>query len=184
VHPEIDIIISATTEQLQTFMSEKILLVYQSSRGSTQQAAEWIAAELPDVKLINLAREKPPEDLEVYNTIIVGSGIFAGRAYKKVRLFVDKNRELLLRKDLCLFITHLEEDEGIELDFQSAFDEELLEHARHRQGVGGRLNINKVNILFRPMVHMIAREKNIDMKNHDTLSQEACKEFAAKVLNV
>jgi len=162
-------------------MHSDIVILYESKRGSAADAANWIADALPGATLVNLHDEPIPENLAEFETIVVGSGILAGSLYGKIEKFVKKHTDLLLSKDLCLFITHLEEDEGIELDFQSAYKKEILEHARHRQGVGGRLDIRKVNVLLRPLMHMIAKGKGIDVYNHDTLSKEACEEFAAKV---
>lgn len=161
---------------------KKILLIYESSRGSAAQAAEWIAEELPDVTMVNVRDEPLPEYAAEYDTIILGTGIVAGQAYKQTRKLLKKQRDLLLAKELFLFITHLEDGEGIELDFQSAFDEEILEHAAYRKGVGGWLNIKKVNIFARPIMHMIAKDKGIDIHNHDNLNREACKELAQAVL--
>ena len=161
---------------------EKILVAYASKRGSARQAAQWIAAELgDDCDLVDL-KASPGIDIEAYGTVVLGSGIMAGSAYPPLERFIKRNREKLVFKDLCLFITHLEKGEGIEKDFQSAFDEGLLKRARVRMGVGGRLILSQLNFLYRMIFRRISKNKGVDLDNYDSLSREACAEFAGKVL--
>ena len=158
-----------------------VLLVYESKRGSAQQAAEWIAEELGICNLIDLKKDGIPREISRYEAIIIGTGIMAGKAYPKVRKFIQIHKSTLLAKDLYLFITHLEEGEGVEKDFETSFDEDILAHAKQRLGVGGRLRLQKLNFILRKIMKMLGEKAGRDFTDYDTLSQEACREFARSV---
>jgi menaquinone-dependent protoporphyrinogen oxidase len=158
-----------------------VLLVYESKRGSAQQAAQWIAEELGSCNIIDLNKNGIPRDISGYEAIIIGTGILAGKAYPKVRKFIQTHKSTLLAKDLYLFITHLEEGDGVEKDFETAFDKDILVHAKQRRGVGGRLRLQKLNFILRKIIKTIGEKAGRDFTDYDTLSQDACREFARSV---
>lgn len=159
----------------------RVLIAYASKRGSARKAAEWIAAELGPIADIVDLKKSPPSGLKQYGTVVLGSGILAGKVYRPLQRFIDKHSEELNDKCICLFITHLEEGDGIEKDFRAAFKEEFLARARVRAGVGGRLKLKEINFFLRLIMKKISREAGKDFSNYDTLSREACIEFAGKV---
>jgi menaquinone-dependent protoporphyrinogen oxidase len=163
-------------------MSNNIIILYETSRGTAEQAALWMAEEIPGATVINLKKDHAPENLDEYDKIVLGSGMCAGDPYGKVKKFIKKNRDLLLTKELHLFITHLEEGEGIEKDFKSAYDEEILAHATQKVGVGGRLDFDKLNIFLKLLMRMIVKKKDGEDQNVDSLSEETSREFARNVL--
>lgn len=158
----------------------KYLVVYATRRGSARQAAEWIAGDLDDCDLVDL-KDNPNVDISRYDTIVIGSGILAGKAYPPVRKFIKRRKNQLAEKDVCLFITHLEGGEGVAGDFESAFDKSFLEQARVRMGVGGRLRMSQLNFFLRAIMKRFAEKADKDLSDYDTLSKEACEEFARLV---
>ena len=161
---------------------KNILLVYQSKRGSAQQAAEWIAETLPECDVVDLGKRGIKPDPAEYETVVIGTGMEAGSAYKQIQKFIKQHRDTLLQKELALFITHLAEGEDkIEEDFTNAFDADFLNHARVRAGLGGRLRLKELNFMLRTLMRKIGESQDQDLANYDTLSREACVEFARKV---
>ena len=160
---------------------ERILIAYASKLGSARQAAEWIAAELgPDCDLVDLELDPSP-DLAPYRTVVLGTGIRAGHIYKPLKKFIDGNSAELDKRRVAIFITHLEEGEGVEQDFRSAFEAEFLNHACVRAGVGGRIRLNEINFFLRLIMKKIATGSGRDFTDYDNLSREACIEFAHNV---
>jgi menaquinone-dependent protoporphyrinogen IX oxidase len=157
----------------------RFLVAFASKRGSARQAAEWIADELRDAEIVDLA-SIGGVDLYRYGTVVLGTGILAGKAYPPFKRFIKRYRAELAEKDICLFITHLEEGEGIERDFQSAFDAGFLKQVRVRAGVGGRVSLDRLNPIVRFIMRRIAQSAGKDFTDYDTLSREACAEFARK----
>ncbi len=69
---------------------------------NTKKVAEYIAKKigadifnLKEITLINLTE---------YDTVIFGTGIHAGKPYKQVVEFIDKNKDALMQKKQYLFI--------------------------------------------------------------------------------
>jgi menaquinone-dependent protoporphyrinogen oxidase len=89
-------------------MNEKVLICYGSRYGSTEEIAQKIGETLRNrgatVESVNLKKEKV-KDLESYELIVVGSGIQMGRWTKEPLKFLKKNRELLSRKKVALFVS-------------------------------------------------------------------------------
>ena len=61
---------------------------------NTKKVAEYIAS-LKEITMINTTE---------YDTIVFGTGIHAGKPYKQLVEFVDKNKDALVQKKLYLFI--------------------------------------------------------------------------------
>ena len=163
-------------------MSEaRILVAFASKRGSAGQAAAWIAEELgPDCDVVDLKLDPSP-DLSTYGIVVLGSGIFAGQVYKPLKNFIDANCEELDQRRVAIFITHLEEGEGIEEDFRTAFEQEFLNNACVKAGVGGRIRLKEINFVLRLIMKSKAKEAGKDFSDYDDLSRDACIEFARNV---
>ncbi|NLL95448.1 MAG: hypothetical protein GX224_06845 [Thermoplasmatales archaeon] len=81
----------------------KRAVVFSSKLGSTRKIAERIA-EATGADLFDLADAMP--DVSGYDWIHLGTGIYAGGPSKRVREFVDANREKMGRTSLfvaCMF---------------------------------------------------------------------------------
>ena len=156
------------------------VVAYASKRGSAREAAGWIAEELGGADLVDL-KANADFDMSKYRTVVLGTGILAGKAYPPMRKFIRRRRTELVQKDVCLFITHLEEGEGIERDFQTAFEPDFLRMVRVRKGVGGRVRLSQLNFLLRKILRSLGEKAGKDFTDYDTLSREACREFARRI---
>jgi menaquinone-dependent protoporphyrinogen IX oxidase len=77
----------------------KVLVIYFSNYGTTKRYAEWIATDLNgDIYSINNFRQI---DMAKYHTIILGSGLYAGKI-QGIDLFI-KNYEIIKDKKLIIF---------------------------------------------------------------------------------
>jgi menaquinone-dependent protoporphyrinogen oxidase len=89
-------------------MNEKVLICYGTRYGSTGEIAESISNVLRSrgaaVDIVNL-KEHKVKDLESFGFIIVGSGIQMGRWTKEPLKFLKKNRAVLSRKKVALFVS-------------------------------------------------------------------------------
>jgi menaquinone-dependent protoporphyrinogen oxidase len=85
----------------------KVLVIYGTRWGGTVKVAEKIGQaiknEYCDVEVIN-AKRKPPR-IELYDLIIIGSGIRADKWTKETIAFLEKNAELLSTKKTALFVS-------------------------------------------------------------------------------
>jgi len=89
-------------------MNDRVLICYGTRYGSAGEIAENIGEILRErgasVEIINLKQGKV-KDLESFGLIIVGSGIQMGRWTKEPLKFLKKNREILSRKKVALFVS-------------------------------------------------------------------------------
>ncbi len=89
-------------------MNDRILICYGSRYGSTGEIAEKISEILQEhgatVEVVNLKNDKV-KDLESFDYVIVGSGIQMGKWTKEPLKFLKKNRDLLSRKKVALFVS-------------------------------------------------------------------------------
>jgi menaquinone-dependent protoporphyrinogen oxidase len=89
-------------------MNDRILVCYGSRYGSTGEIAEKIGEILSNrgatVEVVNLKKDKV-KDLKSFDLFIIGSGIRMGRWTKEPLKFLKKNRDLLSRKKVALFVS-------------------------------------------------------------------------------
>lgn len=91
---------------------EKVIVIYKSNTGFTQKYAEWIGEELK-CKVISI-KNVDFNDLENYNTIIYGGGLYAGQING---LKVIKNKLTKIKdKNKIVFVTGAASQEGIKID--------------------------------------------------------------------
>lgn len=153
----------------------KIVVVYQSKYGATKKYAEWISEELScdlfERKNIKLA------DLEPYDTIIYGGGLYAG-GVSGIDI-VTKNFNQLSNKNLILFTCGLadpmdkENTDSIKQSLNKVLTTQMqnkikLFHLR------GAIDYTKLSIAHKAMMAMLYRM--INKKDYDSLRIED-KEF-------
>ena len=128
-------------------MNDRVLICYGTRYGSTGEIAEKIGEILSNrgatVEVVNLKKEKV-KDLDTYDLIIVGSGIQIGRWTKEPLKFLKKNRDLLSRKKVALFVscmsaTKPETCEQGRRDYLDKIDEEFPEITPISMGLFGGL---------------------------------------------
>lgn len=80
----------------------KIAVVYASGiTHNTKHIAEYIASKT-DSDLFDLRAVDP--DITDYDEIVIGTGVHAGKTYKQVDSFIEKNRKILDGKKTSLFV--------------------------------------------------------------------------------
>lgn len=80
----------------------KIAIVYASGiTHNTKHVAEYIASKT-DSDLFDLKAVDP--DIADYDEVVIGTGVHAGKTYKQVDSFIEKNRKILDEKKTTLFV--------------------------------------------------------------------------------
>ena len=89
-------------------MINRILISYGTRYGSTGEIAERIGEILREksvsVEVVDLKKRRV-EYIDDYDLIIVGSGIQASKWTKEPLRFLEKNREVLSRKRVAIFVS-------------------------------------------------------------------------------
>lgn len=149
----------------------KAVVVFQSKYGSTKRYAEWIAEELScdifDRKNIKVA------DLEPYDTIIYGGGLYAGGVSGIDVL--TKNFDQLSNKNLILFTcgladtTDIVNTDHIKAELKKVFTPQMEKRIKVFHLRGG-IDYAKLNPVHKAMMAML--HKMVANKAQDTLTNE------------
>jgi len=105
-------------------MSKDIAVIYKSKYGSTKRYAGWIALRL-DADLYEVSDIRP-RDLDEYDTIIYGGGLYIGNI--NGLKFLTKNYDRIKNKKIIVFSVGME-SENNDLNkkiIDKNFDEELI----------------------------------------------------------
>ncbi|MGD2086504.1 MAG: flavodoxin domain-containing protein [Candidatus Aminicenantes bacterium] len=150
------------------------LIVYVTSHGCTEKAAQMLAEQLKDdVNLVNLKKRSRPE-LSSYDTIIIGGSIHAGRIQGRVKRFCQAHLDTLKQKRLGLFLCCMEEGDTAQKQFDEAFPAQLRTHAAVTGLFGGEFNFDRMNFIQRAIIKKIAgTTENVSKIKKDNIHQFA-----------
>ncbi|BBF45110.1 hypothetical protein lbkm_3869 [Lachnospiraceae bacterium KM106-2] len=150
---------------------DNIAVIYESKYGATRKYAEWIAQELAcdfyERKTVKV------RDLDVYDTIIYGGGLYAG-GVSGIDL-ITKNFSLLKNKNLILFTcgladpTDQQNTDHIKESLKKVLTTEMQEKIKvfHLRGA---IDYSKLNLVHKAMMAML--HKVMKKKDYDSLRQE------------
>ena len=155
----------------------KYAIIYASIAGGTEQSAKIIKDKLcfeyqvpeENIDLIDLKKNRKVH-ISPYDRCILGTGIYAGKGHKLVRIFINDNLEKLLVIPLSLYICSLGKDKDNE-NYKNIFPKELLEHATPVSFFGGMIIFKRLNIFARLIMRMITKsKKDVHQLNHQVIN--------------
>ena len=145
----------------------KTLIAYSTTLGCTERCASKLKEDIGEgVEMIQISSRKK-YDLREYDTVIIGGSIHEGRIQQSVHHFCTSNLQVLLQKQVGLFVCCMDQDDNEKEMIEQAFPPQLLEHALASGFFGGELNIKKMNLLQKIMTRKAARlqkEPEIDFQ--------------------
>ncbi|WP_251551881.1 flavodoxin domain-containing protein [Neobacillus muris] len=156
----------------------KTLIVYCSSHGTAEKAARILSENLEgEVLAVDLRRDKVNLNPEEYDTVIIGGSIHAGSIQGKVKHFIVKYHDLLLDKDLGLFLCCMRRGDTAIEQFNQSFPINLRKNSVAMGLFGGELLVSKMNFFERQVV------KRVDGVTEDVsdLDIRAIMEFASRM---
>ena len=148
-----------------------ILILYSSRYGATEKCAQFIMEGLKGKADITNLNETEPGDIDRYDIILLGGGIYAGKLQNNITRFIKANEECLRSKKVGMFICCKEGDkvaEYIRANVTNWTINELfvLEH------VGYEINLERMNRLEKFLMKSIFKIKeNYSQLNHDSIDK-------------
>lgn len=125
----------------------KIAIIYATKYGCTKKCVEILKSYLQsDVKVFSAKNSKI--DVSQYDTILIGGSVYMGKIQKEITRFCKHNLKQLLKKRVGLFVCCYTPN-GINGFFETLFPLELLNHAFYVTCIGGEMNYDKMNFLYR-----------------------------------
>ncbi len=142
----------------------KVLIAYATKHGCAAECAKDLSGKMnAETDLWDL-KEKKNIDVGVYDKIIIGGSIYAGRIMKEVRDFCTKNESVLKGKKLGLFICGTAEGDTAKQQVEKSFPQELLNAALVKESFGGKIQLSKMNFMERKIIKAVAKLES-DMSN-------------------
>ena len=137
----------------------KIAVLYCSKHGTTEKVARLISQKKgsDEVHLFNLLQVKDP-DIRSFEEVIIGGSVHYGQIQKQIKVFCEKNKDLLIKRNVGLFICCMLK-EKCEEQFEAAFPQYLKDHCRVKGYFGGELLFDKMNFLEKLIVKKVTSVK-------------------------
>lgn len=157
----------------------KTLIAYATKHGSTEKCAKMLKEELDgQVDLMNLDEESKV-DLSLYDQVVIGGSVYAGRIRKPVSNFCLQHLDELNNKRIGLYFCGIVEGEDIEKELVASFPPELLKAASAKEFFGGELIMDQMNFLEKFVIKKVAKVTT----NISKIREDKINDFA-KVLNM
>jgi len=133
----------------------KTLILYESMHGCTKRAVEQLKNGLTGEVKMQRLKDKPSVFVNAYDRILIGGSIHAGSIQGSVKSFCKKNRDILMEKEVGLFLCCMDQERAQE-QFDNAFPETLRNHAKAHGLFGGAFDFEKMNFIQRAIVKKIS----------------------------
>lgn len=134
----------------------KAAIIYTTKHGTTLKVASMInemasgKADLIDLKKTTTV------NFDLYDKIIIGGSIHAGKIQRRVVKFCEKNMKELSDKPLGLYLSCMDEEKAQE-QFNNAYPETLRNHALSSKLTGGEVLFERMNFLEKYIMKKIGK---------------------------
>jgi len=157
----------------------KNIIIYATKHGCTEKCAQKLRQKLHgETYAINI-KNSGNIDLTDFDTVVLGGSIHAGRIQKSLVNFCNNNENILLNKNIGVFICCMEHGGKAEKQFNEAFPENLRNHASAGGIFGGEFNFEKMNFIEKFIVRKVAKVEN----GVSEISEESISLFAEQLNN-
>ncbi|TFH10103.1 MAG: nitric oxide synthase [Candidatus Thorarchaeota archaeon] len=169
-------------------MNDKVLICYGTRYGSAGEVSEHVAETLRNrgatADVIDLKKGKVT-NLDTYDLIVVGSGIQMGKWTKEPLKFLKKNREILSRKKVALFVSCMsaakpETCNQARRDYLDNIAAEFPDVTPISMGLfGGMIDSSRGNIMTKAIMQALAKSfveegeevpERIDLRDWDQIT--------------
>ena len=135
----------------------KTIILFTSHHGTTCKLANQLShdLEITNVDVIDFKNNKNI-DLSPYELVIIGSSIHMGKIPSNFSKFLYKNIDILLAKNIALFMCAMEKPEIQIEEFENNFPKELRDHSLVNGLFGGEYLFEKMNFFERFIIKKIS----------------------------
>ena len=152
----------------------KVLVGYIGKYGSTRMYAKALAKAFGDDSLTLDLKDSKGLDLSEWDSVILGSGIYMGKAPRGLKSFCKRHLKALKDKRLGLFVCCASKagDSQISEYFEKNFPTELFENAMIKKVFpGGQIMNEKAGFIYKKMYDQMKKlpEEEIQQLVDDTV---------------
>lgn len=160
----------------------KSLIIFDTTYGSTQKVAEWIGEGISGTT--EFCKVNDAESLD-YDLIVIGSPIYGGKPLDSIDAFLKKNRNVLAKKKIALFIVcgdhPYPEYTSHVSQFLQDFEKKLDNKPVAIQAFGGYLDLQDLNEKERDGMIAFWKSRGWSFTMMDNLDKEAAVAFGQKL---
>ena len=136
---------------------KKVLIVYETLHGSSEKCAMMLKDRINYDTTISRLKDNENINLSGYDVIIIGGSIHMGVLHTRVKEFVEKNFDLLLKKSHGLYLCCMEQGDTARLQFENAYPEKLRKSSIVNGLFGGEFNFKKMNLFEKTFTKKVAK---------------------------
>ena len=136
----------------------KTLVLYGGKHGCTAKCAHLVRDKLGEADIVDLCQSSSVP-LDGYDTVVIGSSVYAGQINKDVERFCTANLAILLEKQIGLFVCCGLPEKAIQ-QLETGFPKELVQVARAKGYFGYELDIAKLSFFERMLVRILGKRQN------------------------
>lgn len=138
----------------------KTIIIYDTVHGATEAVALEMKKKIKDeVTLVNFENYVGNIDLDYYDNVIIGSGIYVGNMSKKIRRFIDKNYSDIVKKNYGVYICSREEGEAAKKIMANNFEITFLQNAFCAAHLGHGIVLKRLNFFQRLLFKLFFKIK-------------------------
>ena len=133
----------------------KTAIVYATKYGCTKKCAEILKTYLHgEVNILSVKADKI--NLSQYDTVFIGGSVYMGKIQKEITHFCKRNLKQLLHKKIGLFACCYTPKDTVGF-FETLNPIELIKHASYVTSVGGIMDYEKMNFLYRKLFQSLKK---------------------------
>lgn len=138
---------------------KKNLIVYSTQYGCAAEVANKIAEQLEGETTVLNAKTDKMKNISEYDRIILGGSLYAGKVQKELKDFTAANKKALMEKPLGIYICGIGlTDTGIANSFEFSFEQDIREHAKIMDMVGGKLDFSKMSFMDKFIINTVTKK--------------------------
>ncbi len=155
----------------------KNLILFTSKHGTTEKCVFKLKENLESETTVANINAFKPDDISEYHNVIIGAPIYAGKINKKMKSFIQEYKNIILKKNIFLFLCCGAEEKKWEKQMQSVFPQEFYNSAIAKENFGYEYNLEDMNIFEKTIIKKIAKIK----ENKSCINEKAINALAGKI---
>lgn len=154
----------------------KTIIIFSTKRQTTKKCVQLLEEKM-DSNVVSVELKKNTKiDLSNYENVIIGGSIYMGMLNRNLKKFILNNQEILLSKNLGLFVCAMAEKDELEEEIKANFPKALYDKAQKVYCLGGAFKLEEMNFLERFIVKKVAKIK----ESVSYINEEEIKELSSK----
>ncbi|MBD3280625.1 hypothetical protein GF389_03825 [Candidatus Dojkabacteria bacterium] len=165
-------------------MYMKGLIIYASNTGNVAKFVDKLKDKLDgDYEAVNI-KDTNPKDIKLkqYDKVVIGTYMRRQKADPDISDFTIRNLDALLEKNVYIFVSALETEDGYKREIMLSFPEKIRD-AFEIYNVGGSFEYYELRYIERVMIRKIADKQGKTVEDLKNYNEKRLDKFAEIVNN-